>query len=368
MAALPDSTSRGTRRLAALCARRALPCAIASALLLEAAGCLAVHYPLHAGAGQAELLLAARPLEEVLEGDRVPRAVRRLLSEVPEVKRFGEAKGLRATSSYRSYVDLHRPAVVWAVSACPELSLEAKVWRFPIAGSVPYLGWFDERAARDFASGLEADGLDVDVRPVSAYSTLGWFDDPVLSSMLAPGNEGLAWLVETVLHESVHATLYVPGQSHFNEGLASFAGRRLTKEYLAAVYGTGAAASLDETKSRPAARAKAWNDALHEAALALDALYKDPAKTDAQKRSEKKALLAALQERLQLRRPPNNAMLAQHLTYRAGAGPGGFERVLTACNGDWRCFFARLGKVRGSDFDKQQQESFEPLLERLSAQ
>jgi predicted aminopeptidase len=321
-----------------------------------------VHYSLQAGAGQLELWTQARPLDEVLESPRTPARVRRLLAEVPEVKRFGEQHGLRPTSSYRKFVDLHRPAVVWAVSACPELSLQAHVWRFPIAGSVPYLGWFDRRAADEFGAGLREEGFDVEVRPVPAYSTLGWFDDPVLSSMLSPGNEGLAYLVDTVLHESVHATLYVAGQSSFNEGLASFAAARLSKLYLAAQYGPGAVEWLEERRTRGAARAKTWSAQLHAAALELDALYKDKAKTDAEKRARKQEVLSALNKALGPRRPINNATLAQHLTYRAGAGPRGFERLLTACKEDWPCFFATVAKVSASDFAKPQQEEFDDVL------
>ena len=334
--------------------------------LLCLTACLPVHYSLQAGAGQLELWTQARSLEEVLESGGVSPRIRRLLSEVPEVKRFGEQHGLRPTSSYRKFVNLHRPAVVWAVSACPELSLQAHIWRFPIAGSVPYLGWFDQRAAEEFGAGLREEGFDVEVRPVPAYSTLGWFDDPVLSSMLSPGNEGLAYLVETVLHESVHATVYVAGQSSFNEGLASFAGSRLARAYLAAQYGPRAVEWLEERRTRGATRAKSWSEQLHSAALELDALYKDPAKTNEEKRARKKDVLAALAKSLGARRPITNATLAQHLAYRAGAGPGGFERVLAGCNQEWVCFFAALSKVQPGDFARPQQEQFDEVLARLS--
>jgi predicted aminopeptidase len=342
-----------------------LPLASIPLALLTLSACLPIHYSLQAGAGQLELWTQARPLEEVLGSPHTSPRVRRLLSEVSEVKRFGEQHGLRATSSYRKFVDLRRPAVVWAVSACPELSLQAHVWRFPIAGSVPYLGWFEQRAADEFGASLRAEGFDVEVRPVPAYSTLGWFDDPVLSSMLSPGNEGLAWLVETVLHESVHATLYVAGQSSFNEGLASFAGSRLAKAYLAAQYGPRPVEWLEERRRRGAARSKGWSEQLHAAALELDALYQDPAKTDDQKRARKREVLGALDKALGARRPITNATLAQHLTYRAGAGPGGFEQVLTGCNQDWPCFFAALSQVRPGDFAKAQQEQFDEVLGRL---
>ena len=339
---------------------RSLAAALALASLCT--GCLGVHYALQAGAGQFELWAQARPLAEVIESDRIPPRVRRLLDEVARMKAFGEAHGLRATSSYQSYVRLDRGSVVYAVNACPELSLEAHVWRFPIVGSVPYLGWFSQRSARDFAAGLRDDGLDVDVRGVAAYSTLGWFNDPVLSSMLGAGPDALGWLADTVLHESVHATLYVPGQAHFNEGLASFAGRLLAARFLEERLGPGA----PELRAFTAEQAPGdRGERLHQAALRLDALYKDQAIADDEKRARKRALLAALQTELHLSRPLNNAVLAQHLTYRAGSGSQGFVRVLARCAGDWDCFFRRLRKVTAGDFTLPQQTDLEPLLLRL---
>ena len=330
------------------------------ALLLS--GCLGAHYALQAGAGQFELWAQARPLDEVIESDRTPPRVRRLLGEVAGMKRFGEAHGLRPTSSYQRYVKLDRPSVVYAVSACPELSLQARVWRFPIVGSVPYLGWFDQRSASDLAAGLREEGLDVDVRGVPAYSTLGWFDDPVLSSMLGAGPDALGRLADTVLHESVHATVYVAGQAHFNEGLASFAGRRLAALWLEERLGKGA----PELRAFAAPRAGGEREGrLHRAALELDAVYRDAALSDEQKRARKQELLAALQTELKASRPLNNAVLAQHLTYSAGSGTEGFARVLERCGGDWRCFFERLGEVGPSDFEKPQQTALDPLLARL---
>ena len=338
---------------------RALAAAGGSLLL---SGCLGVHYALQAGAGQFDLWAQARPIDRVIDFDRAPPRVRLLLAEVAGMKRFGEAHGLRATSSYQSYVQLDRQSVVYAVSACPELSLQAQVWRFPIVGSVPYLGWFSQRAAKEFAAGLRAEGLDVDVRGVAAYSTLGWFDDPVLSSMIGAGPDALGSLADTVLHESVHATVYVPGQAHFNEGLASFAGRRLAARYLEEKLGAGAPELRAFTARQPGG-GKA--ERLHQAALQLEALYRDAALADDDKRARKQAILAALQAELKAARPLNNAVLAQHLTYRAGSGSEGFVRVLEACGGDWACFFRRLATLDPGDFSGPQQTDLDPLLAKL---
>src|SRR6185312_14274837 len=113
----------------------------------------------------------------------------------------------------------------------------SKTWWFPIVGRVPYLGWFDRDDAHDFADELHREGWDSDVGAADAYSTLGWFDDPVLSTMIAGGDEAVGELVNVILHESVHATLYVDGQTRFNESLAEFVAGKLTTVYLGAHYG-----------------------------------------------------------------------------------------------------------------------------------
>ncbi|MBI2712508.1 MAG: aminopeptidase, partial [Bdellovibrio sp.] len=179
------------------------------ALSLFGSGCGAhVRYLAQASYGQFVLLNRARPIAEVLQDERTPLRVRNLLKEIDPVKSFGEAQGLRPTHNYTEYVKLDRDAAVWVVSACEKLKFESKEWNFPIAGAFPYLGWFDLQTAQEFAEELRKEGWDVDLRGAQAYSTLGWFRDSVLSTMIPPGEGALSSLVNVVLHESVHATLY----------------------------------------------------------------------------------------------------------------------------------------------------------------
>src|SRR5206468_11910645 len=128
------------------------------------------------------------------------------------------------------------------VSACEKLRFQSKVWNFPFVGSFPYLGWFDLEDGRSFARELKAEDngkWDVDLRGAAAYSTLGWFRDPVVSSMIPEGKEALGELVDVVLHESTHATYYISGQAFFNESIASFVADKLTPFYLDAKLGKG---------------------------------------------------------------------------------------------------------------------------------
>jgi predicted aminopeptidase len=275
------------------------------------------------------------------------------------VKAFGEAHGLRPTASYDRYADLRRPAAVWVVQACAPLSFDVRRWRFPIVGSIPYLGFFDERAARRYAASLAAEeGLDVDVRGASAFSTLGWFDDPVLSTMIERGEAALGDLANVVLHESVHATLYVNDQSAFNESLASFVADRLTPRWLAAALGPGAPEATAWAAAHERQRARTRR--LHDAWVELDALYRSGA-ADADKRAGKERILAALRAELRIARPINNATLAGYKTYDTG-GPA-FERLLAACGGSLPRF---LRALRGAEFERPQQQQLDDVIDRLA--
>ncbi len=196
-------------------------------------GCAGLGYLLQAGKGQLEISNRAKPIDEVLKDERTPPRLKALLARIPEIKSFGERHGLKATSNYTEYVDLKRPAAVWVVSASEPLKFEPRRWSFPIVGSFTYLGWFDRKSAEEFGEELRKEGLDVYVRGASAFSTLGWFRDPVLSTMIGSGDTALGELANVVLHESVHATFYLKHQSYFNESLASFVADRMTPQYLA---------------------------------------------------------------------------------------------------------------------------------------
>jgi predicted aminopeptidase len=128
---------------------------------------------------------------------------------------------LNAQKNYSSFVKLEKPYVTWVVNASPKWELKHHLWSFPIIGDVPYKGYWSENEANEEETDLKKQDLDTFVRGVSAFSTLGWFNDPILSSMLRYQD---ADLVNTIIHESVHATLYIKHNADFNERLASFIG------------------------------------------------------------------------------------------------------------------------------------------------
>lgn len=199
---------------------RALAPAFAAVL---SAGCQA-GYLLGQARGQARVLWGREPVEAVLGRPDLDAETRRKLALVREARRFAaEAIGLDVQDNYTTYYDVGGPAVAYALTAAPKDALEPVTWWFPIVGRVPYLGFFEKADGEARRDALLAEGYDVVLRGVPAFSTLGWFADPVFSTMLAMED---ARLVSTVIHELTHATLFIPGAVEFNENLATFVGER----------------------------------------------------------------------------------------------------------------------------------------------
>lgn len=321
---------------------------------LASSGCLEVCYLGQAAAGQDDLFARARPIEEAIADPSVPGEVRRALGLVSRVKRFGERHGLAPTKSYEEYADLEREAAVWVVSAAEPLRLTATTWRFPIVGEVPYLGWFAPGDAAALGRELASRGLDVSVREARAYSTLGWFRDPVLSTMLRDGPEEL---VDVVLHESTHATHYVASQTVFNESLASFVARRLTARFLEEELHLSPLelhdhAERERTRDR---RVRRFRETLAE----LGALYAS-GRSDAEKLAEKRRVLGSLRRELGLSLELNHAVLLQARAY--GSGEAGFAALLEACGGDVRRFLAAVKRIDARAFVRPDETAIDELL------
>jgi len=176
-------------------------------------------YVAQAASGQWHVMHERVPIDEVRADPKTPADVRAHLTQVRAARAFAsEELKLPDNKSYRSYADIGRPYVVWNVVATPEFSVVPQRWCFPVAGCVAYRGYFHEDSARKFAASLAAEGFDVAIDGVPAYSTLGKFADPVLSSMLRYGDDELA---ATVFHELAHQLLYVRDDSAFNEAFAT---------------------------------------------------------------------------------------------------------------------------------------------------
>lgn len=190
-------------------------------------------YTMTQGYEQARLFAKRVPLEDVLKGESENAERLEKLRLVPRVLDFAERElALTPGSSYRHYISLDRAALSFVVQASEKRKLKMKTWWFPIVGAQPYLGFFDKSKAIEFQMKLVAEGLDTSMGGVQAFSLLGYFPDPIYSSMV-DGNNAFEF-VELLFHETLHRTIYVPNAYTFNENLADFVARHATVLFLRA--------------------------------------------------------------------------------------------------------------------------------------
>lgn len=277
--------------------RRVLRAVLAVTLLILAAGCWACSpiYVVRAGIAEVGILRARQPIHRVLNDSAVDADTRAKLAYVVEARRFAATElGIDVGDAYTMYTELDRDTLALVVSAAHKDRLVPKTWWFPIVGHVPYKGHFSLGAALAEQADLEADGYDAYVRPTAAFSTLGWFNDPVLSTTLQTDE---VEVVTTVLHELSHQHLFVPGHVGFNESFATFVGRVGAVRFFC----TRAASGPDSVKC---ARARArWRDFqrfsryLDTFVEELDALYTDPSLTFDEKVERREAVFARALDR-----------------------------------------------------------------------
>ena len=296
-----------------------VPCA------LLGSGCSTAGYYAQAIGGHLELMRARQSIDELLRDDATDPTLREQLQTLVDARRFAVAElDLPDNDSYSSYAATGRRYVTWNVVAADEFSVQARTWCFPVAGCVNYRGYFDERDAERYAAELAAEGrIDVIVGGASAYSTLGWFDDPVLDTMLRGGDIGY---VGTLFHELAHQQLYVKDDSNFNEAFASFVEQEAVRQWL-------------ETRDEPQrvdsynawlARREQFGDLLKTTRGELQALYAQSLPTT-DKRAAKQAVFHDLRTRYDelkaswdgysgydgwFERDINNARLVSVATYR----------------------------------------------------
>ncbi len=328
--------------------------ALGGGLLVSASGC-SVGYVLTQGYYQGKLLAGREPIDEVIRRDTLDSRVRARLELILRIKAFGEERlGLKPTQNY-STVNLKWKNKIWNLSACRELKFEPYTWWFPIVGTVPYKGFFRRKDAERESDGLRTKGYDVMIREVAGYSTLGWFKDPVLPSMLQYDEGQLA---DLVLHELAHATLFIPGQVAFNESFASFVGTKASLAFLRDTYG----GDSPELKRRldQLADARLYETFMHDLYQRLDEVYRSGA-GPTEKRARKEALLRKAQERfgaLPFRNPKwrgrslnslNNARLMQFKQYNSSEER--FQALYDGLDGDMKRFLERVAELatQGTD-------------------
>lgn len=334
-----------------------------------AQGCSTAYFLFQATKGQLRILNRGRPLNEVINDPRTDPVLAELLKQIPEFKKYGEANGLKPTPNYQEYVKLDQDAVSYVVTVSSPLKFEPKIFSFPIVGSFTYLGWFSLDDAKEFAQKYAAEGYDTDVRGAGAYSTLGWFKDPLLSSMIPRNSTGIdpsamPDLLNVVVHESVHATLYLAHQSTFNENIASFIADKLTEQYVV-THGLAKSAAW-QSYLKVEERSRLVRERMARAFKDLSAIYAG-GEPDFVKLEKKSAYLAALQSELKFRRKITNATLIQFQTY--DPSDQGFQSLYERCGKNLREMLARLSRLTPKDFAsigcEKQCKKFKDLIDRL---
>lgn len=298
-------------------------------LLIAAAGagmlasCSTLNYYTQAAQGQLSLLSDARSVDDWLADPATNPKLRHRLETARQIRRFAVYElGLPDNDSYKTYASLKRPYVLWNVVATPELSLKPVTWCFPVAGCVNYRGYYSKVDAQAYARELRAEGMDVEVGGVPAYSTLGWFSDPLVSTFI---NYPDAELARLIFHELAHQVVYVPGDSQFNESFASAVEEVGVERWLDR-FGTDA---MREAYGKYSARKHDFLALLLKHRKELERTYAAPV-SDADKRARKALVFQALKDEYQLLKaswggyagydkffaePLSNAHLASIATY-----------------------------------------------------
>lgn len=334
------------------CSRQPWNLIAVAALCASVSGCSTVKFYSQAIQGQREIVRNARTVELVLHDAAVPKETKRKLALAEEARSF--ASGcllLPAGRNYDRYTDLGRHYVSWVVYAAPEFSVEGKTWWYPMLGKLAYRGYFSKADADAEAARLKAGGYEVHVGGVEAYSTLGWFRDPVLNTFLRRTGPELA---ELIFHELTHVRLFLAGDTDFNEAFATANAEAGVRRWLSSKGDTRALASYDAAlrKDREIVRL------LLATREELKRLYADTSHTTLKMRRMKAAVFDRMKDGYarirrqwqadsrydrQFAKPWNNARLNTVATYY-DLVPG-FERLLKAHDGNLRSFYAAVEKM-----------------------
>ena len=263
--------------------------ALAAGTVCLTSGCASVGYLWQSTTGHLGVVRAAKPVDTWLADPATPAPLRDRLRLSQRLRDWAVSElHLPDNGSYRRYADLQRKAVVWNVVAAPALSLQLKTQCFPVVGCVGYQGFYDEAAARARGEQLKAQGLDVTVYGVPAYSTLGWFDDPLLNTFITyPEGE----LARMIFHELSHQVLYAKDDTAFNESFATAVERIGSARWLA----TQASAQARDDYARFDARRQDFRALTTRTRDALDAAY-TAASTDEVKLRAKENILAEMRQ------------------------------------------------------------------------
>ncbi|WP_286977713.1 aminopeptidase [Pseudomonas sp.] len=319
---------------------------------LALSGCSSVDYYSQLLGGQYALLSSREPVAEIVANPAQNPQLRKRLALSQQARDFASsALALPDNNSYRLYADIKRPFVVWNVFATPEFSLEPELYCFPIAGCVAYRGFYDQNRARGAKALLQLQGLDTYMGGVEAYSTLGWFDDPILNTMLRWSDQRL---VAVIFHELAHQKLYVPGDTAFNESFATFVEQQGWRQWHQAHPDSAAQAPKQQVLKQRAE----FTELVLASRERLKTLYAS-GQTPEQMRAGKQAEFEQLRRNYRALRdsqwggtgaydswieaPMNNAKLLPFGLYDQWVTA--FAVLFEQANGDWTKFYAQAAKI-----------------------
>jgi predicted aminopeptidase len=333
--------------------RRSIYCRflIATFLIMILCGCQSAGYYSQAVGGHARIMLAQQSIAHLLEEPDTPPALREKLSYVLALREFARKDLLLPVGdAYLGYVDLHSTHVVWNVFAAPELSLEPKTWCYPVIGCASYRGYFARQEAESYSAALSRDGYDVFVAGVLAYSTLGWFDDPVLSTFLALDNVRLSALI---FHELAHRMLYVAGDTSFNESWATAVEEEGVRRWAAAKHAAGILSEYERQQKLRDGFIAMVSRRKNE----LNALYSGDVSVD-RKRAGKAAIFEALRRDFEAEKEKVPEMATYDHWFAAGLNNAGlatvavyhdlvpaFQRILSRSHGDLAAFYEECRRL-----------------------
>ncbi|OOG86332.1 aminopeptidase [Pseudomonas sp. A25(2017)] len=326
-------------------------------LLLLLNGCTSAGYYSQLVGGQLRLLQAREPIDQVIADPARDAQLKAHLTQAREARAFASAHlHLPDNQSYRLYADIGRPFVVWNVFATPEFSLAPLNHCFPIAGCVAYRGYYSQGAARGEAALQRLQGMDVSIGGVEAYSTLGWFNDPILSSMMHWGDERLATLI---FHELAHQRFYVKDDTEFNESFATFVEQEGSRQWRAS-------RGLAPDNGKQVRQRDQFIQLILDTRQRLEKLYAHPLPTDQMRQRKTQAFERLRTDYEQLRdtqwagdkrydawvyAPLNNARLLPFGLYDQWVPA--FAALFKREGGDWIGFYAAVEKLGKLPIDER---------------
>ncbi len=318
-------------------------------------------YVLRAAYEESKILLAREDIQDVIDSSPSDEEEREKLTLVLEARAFSESIGLTPKDTFTKYSKVDRDILAWVLLASEKTSFTMYTWWYPIVGTVPYKGYFEERNAQCTATRLERKGYETWVRPTEAISTLGWFNDPILSTTLQHSRERIA---NTVIHETFHTTYWIPDYVDFNESAANFVGYQGAIDFFSAQLSACTTSVCKKEKElllseavHSRERELLVADIVTSLYEALQTVYKSDLTEDA-KLQKRQAVFAEHINPLREKYPKmtafqkvNNAEILQLRLYLTKLHI--FEDAFVSCKKSWKCFFSKIEQTQSAVEDEQ---------------